>query len=132
MAGSRTTAPESVDEFLRVLEHPLKPEIRAVRKLILATDSKIGEGIKWKAPSFQRGEYFATFNLRATDSIQLILHLGAKVKELPAEGLQIADPQGLLKWLARDRAIATLKDRKDIEARGAALQKIVKQWIRHL
>ncbi len=33
----------------------------------------------------------------------LILHLGAKVRDIPADGLKIADPAKLLKWLGRDR-----------------------------
>jgi len=44
---------EAVDAFMRDLDHKLKPEVEALRKLILAADSRIGEGIKRNAPSFQ-------------------------------------------------------------------------------
>jgi Domain of unknown function (DU1801) len=94
---AKAKPPATVDEFLKKLEHPLKPEIEAVRRIILAADKRIGEGIKWNAPSFHTGEYFATFNLRSTDSVELILHFGAKVRDIPARGLTIDDPAGLLK-----------------------------------
>lgn len=130
MAGSKKAAPATVEEFLGALRHPLKPEIEAVRRIILGADDRIGEVIKWNAPGFHTGEHFTTFNLRATDSIQVIFHLGAKVKDNSTLGLQIRDPEGLLKWLAKERCIATLSDMRDIEARGTALSSIVRQWIR--
>src|SRR5262249_51157455 len=111
--------------FLQALEHPLKAEIQRVRQLILDASPHIREGIKWTAPSFRTTEFFATFHLRARDSVQLVLHTGAKVKDLPANGLQIADPEGLLKWLARDRCLVTFSDGKDIQARGPALQALL-------
>jgi hypothetical protein len=132
MAKAKKAVPATVNEFLRTLKHPLKPEVEALRKLILGADRKIGEGIKWNAPSFLAGEYFATVNLRATDSVQVILHLGAKVRDTATKGMQIDDPQDLLKWLAKDRCMVTLKDMKDLKARGGALQAIVRQWIRYL
>jgi len=130
MAKAKKAAPADVDQFMAALEHPLKPEIEAVRKIIRDAGPGIGEGIKWNAPSFHTCEHFATFNLRATDSIQVIFHLGAKVKDNSTIGLEIEDPEGLLKWLAKERCMATLRDMNDIKARGPALAGIVRQWIR--
>ena len=130
MVKAKQAALATVDEFLAALKHPLKPEIEAVRRTILGADKKIGEGIKWNAPSFHTGEHFTTFNLPATDSIQVIFHLGAKVKDNSTLGLAIKDPDGLLKWLAKERCIATLRDMRDIKSRGPALQNIVRPWIR--
>jgi len=130
MAKAKKAATQTVAEFMSELKHPLKTEIEAVRKIIRGADPGIGEGIKWNAPSFHTGEHFATFNLRATDSIQVIFHLGAKVKDNSTTGLKIEDPEGLLKWLAKERCIATLRDMQDTKARGSALADIVRQWIR--
>jgi hypothetical protein len=58
---------EAVDEFMRELDHPLRPVLEAVRKTILGTHSEIGEGIKWNAPSFHFREYFATAGLRTEE-----------------------------------------------------------------
>jgi hypothetical protein len=128
MAGSKRKV-ENVDTFMAELEHPLKPELQALRELILAASPEIGEGIKWNAPSFRVQEYFATFNLRSTDSVQLILHLGAKVRALPPGGVVVADPAGLLHWLAKDRALVKFADRAAIATRGSALQALLREWI---
>ena len=42
------------------LEHPHKPAIELLRRLVLGVDPSVREGIKWNAPSFRTGEYFAT------------------------------------------------------------------------
>ena len=79
-ASSRTSTkrgestPEDVEIFLAALDHPLKPEILALRQIILAADPSITEGIKWNVPSFRTSEYFATMHLRAKDGIHVILH----------------------------------------------------------
>ena len=119
----------AVESFLAGLKHPLKKEIAAVREIILATDRSIGEGIKWNAPSFCTTEYFATVNLRSRDAVQLILHLGAKVRDNTRE-ISLRDPAGLVKWLAKDRCMVTLGAGRDIAAHRAAFQSIVREWIR--
>lgn len=124
--------PENVESFLASLEHPFKEEILALRQLILGADPGIAEGIKWNAPSFRTSEYFATFQLRAKDGVQLILHLGAKKRETAATGIEIADPEALLEWLAKDRASVKFRDSKDIEAKRSAFAKLIRQWLEHV
>jgi hypothetical protein len=85
--------------------HAHKSEIEALRKLMREVDPSVQEGIKWNAPSFRTTEYFATTNLRAKSGISVILHLGAKIRQLPAGGVVIDDPARLLKWLGKDRAL---------------------------
>jgi hypothetical protein len=126
------SAPENVETFLASLDHPFKQEILALRQIILGADPSIAEGIKWNAPSFRTSEYFATFHLRAKDGVQVILHLGAKTRDNSTAGIAIADPELLLKWLAKDRASATFRDLKDIDARRAAFANVIRQWIKHV
>jgi uncharacterized protein YdhG (YjbR/CyaY superfamily) len=120
-----------VEEFLRVLDHPLRAEIEAVRRTILGASPAIGEGIKWNAPSFRTTEFFATIHLRSTDQLQLVLHRGAKVRS-DAGTFKIPDPAGLLKWLGKDRCLVTLGAGKEFRARQAALTALIRQWIRHV
>lgn len=129
---NKTTERQTTDvaEFMRTFEHPLKAEIEAVRKLILDTDPAIKEGIKWKAPSFYVQEYFATMHIRNTQAVQVILHLGAKVRQTPE--LSIDDPNGLLEWLGKDRASVKFGDMQAIKAQGEAFKNIVRQWIAYL
>ena len=124
--------PENVESFLASLEHSFKEEILALRQLILGADPSIAEGIKWNAPSFRTSEYFATFQLRAKDGVQIILHLGAKKRDTAATGIEIADPAALLEWLAKDRASVKFRDSKDIEARRSAFAKLIRQWLKHV
>ena len=134
MAAERTASPKAsgaatVDDFMRALDHPLKAEIDAVRKIIVAASPRIEEGVKWNAPSFRAGDWFATINLRSKGFVHVILHLGAKVGHDATTRMRAADPAGLLEWLAKDRAAIKLRDRDDIAARRESLIRIVQQWI---
>jgi hypothetical protein len=124
-------AADDVEAFLAALDHPLKREIVDLRTLILGVDPRIGEGIKWNAPSFRTSEYFATFHLRAKDGVQIILHLGAKKRDTQTAGA-IDDPASLLEWLGKDRASVKFRDTKDVEAKRAAFVNVIRQWIEHV
>lgn len=129
MAKAKSAA--DPDELLATLDHPLATEIQLVRKAIRSVDTSISDGVKWNSLSFQTTEWFATVNLRSRDSLQLVMHLGAKVgKEAPAEA--IPDPKGLLKWLGKDRAMATLGAGAQLKAALPAFKAIVKAWIRYV
>lgn len=120
----------AVDAFMASLEHPYKPEIEALRRVILGADPAIHEGIKWKVPSFRTTEYFATTHLRLKQGVGIIFHLGAKVRDIP--GVPVEDPAGLLTWLAKDRAMVTFAGMDAIRQHAAALEQLVVQWIKHL
>jgi hypothetical protein len=128
---ARQPSPDSsaaVDVFMTTLQHPFKAEVAALRRIILDADPRITEGIKWNAPSFRTSEYFATTNLRAKIGIGLILHFGAKVRQLPAGVSAIDDPERLLQWLAPDRAMVEFADLGAILARQAALTALIRSW----
>ncbi|ESQ92069.1 hypothetical protein ABAC460_04055 [Asticcacaulis sp. AC460] len=113
-----------------VAGHPAQAEIEVLRRLILAADPAIEEGVKWNAPSYRSGEWFATFHLRAKSGVQIILHRGAKVR---ADGIGgIDDPEGLLQWLDPNRASVSFADMAQVETRGGAFQAILRQWVRQL
>jgi hypothetical protein len=128
--GSSTRKVGDLDDFMRELDHPLKRDIEIVRQIILNVDPGISEAIKWNAPSFRTTDFFATVNLRSRDCVQLIFHTGVKVKATAATGISIADPAGLLKWLVKDRCLLTLGVGKDIQAKRAAFEAVVCEWIR--
>jgi len=121
----------AVNTFMAALEHPLKTEIEAVRAIILETDKRITERIKWNAPSFYLMDDFATFKLRPTGTVQVILHTGAKVKDSPAE-IKINDTSGLLKWVAKDRCVVTFLNMQDIESKKASFVEVLRQWIKQM
>lgn len=122
----------AVDQFMAALDHPCKAEIEALRAALRAVDPAIAEGIKWNAPSWRTTEYFATTHLRSKVGLGLILHLGAKARALPAGGLAIDDPTGLLKWLGKDRAQVEFSTAADLQAKLPMLQALLRQWIAYV
>jgi hypothetical protein len=131
--GSNKKKVDEVGEFMRNLEHPLKSELEAVRRIIIGADARIREGIKWNAPSFYINEYFATINVRGVsgrECVLIIFHRGARVKDNISEGLEIKDPAGLLEWLAKDRCAVKFYDMSDVNSKKTALEDIVRQWIK--
>jgi hypothetical protein len=130
--GTPADTREAVDAFMKKLDHPQKAAIEALREILRGAAPGIREGIKWNAPSFRTTEYFATTNLRAKAGVGLILHLGAKVRALPAGGIAIEDPAGLLKWLAKDRAMIVFRDARDVTSRQAPLTALVRQWVSYV
>ena len=118
----------AVEAFLAGLAPESRTEVEALRRIILGVAPTIREGIKWKVPSFRTTEHFATLHLRMQAGLGLILHLGAKVRDIPA--LPVEDPEGLLTWLAKDRALVAFTGLEEIQARRAALEALLRQWIR--
>jgi len=123
---------EAVDALMKGLRHPAEKEIQALRALILQVHPSIREGVKWNAPSFRTSEYFATTNLRAKVGVGLVLHFGAKVRNVAVGRETIKDPQKLLTWMAKDRATANFANMKELAAKGKAFQAVLKQWINHV
>jgi hypothetical protein len=112
------------------LVHPNKKEIEALRKLMLQLSPSVQEGVKWNSPSFRTTEYFATTNLRAKSGIRVILHLGARVRELPPGGITIDDPAKLLKWLGNDRAMLEIADAQNFNSQKTAFKAVLLQWLK--
>ncbi|RYG44327.1 DUF1801 domain-containing protein [bacterium] len=119
---------EAVDRFIEGLKDPLKGEVRRAREVVLATDERIVERIKWNAPSFGFGdEDRVTFRLPPKGGLQLIFHRGVKPKD--ATGFAFEDDSGLLHWVAKDRATLTLAGRDDVEAKAEAITGLVRRWL---
>jgi hypothetical protein len=127
---TRTDTTPAVDALLLSLKHPASREIQALRALICDVSPSILEGVKWNAPSFRVDEYFATINLREKQGVGVVLHFGAKVRDVAAGPDSIVDPDKLLKWLANDRAVVKFADLDDIAVRKQAFQAVLRQWIR--
>lgn len=127
--ATKADTTEAVEAFLATLEHPRLDEIRALRGIVLGADPSIAEGIKWNAPSFRTGEYFATFHLRQKTGLAMILHLGAKTRDARLGAGAIEDPDGLLQWLGPDRAMVGFADAAAIQTRAKAFQALLRRWI---
>lgn len=115
--------------FLDDQNHPLRDDIERLRSILLAVHPGLEENIKWNGPNYcHDGEDRITMRIHPPKKLQLIFHRGAKKQAQPPTRL-VEDRTGLLEWKENDRAVASFKDRADIDRKSAALQDIVKLWI---
>src|SRR6476660_10265322 len=108
--------------------HPLKATLEAVRRTILSADPAITEGVKWNSPSFYCHGWFATISSHKPTQIDVVFFCGAKIRADSTVREAIEDPEGLLTWPSKDRALLSLKSEADFQARLEAFQRITKQW----
>jgi hypothetical protein len=127
---SKADTAQAVDVLLSSLKHPATEEIQMLRAIVCEVSPSIQEGVKWNAPSFRVDEYFATINLRERQGVGVVLHFGAKVRDVAVGPDSIMDPERLLKWLAQDRATMRFSGQDDIATRKPAFQAVLRQWIR--
>lgn len=121
-----------LDELLASKRHPLEHDIQQIREVILAVDASIREEVKWSSVSFRNDhDFFATVNLRSTESVQLVFHTGVKRKATAETGVQVDDPHGIVeKWPAKDRCVVSLGRGATLRANQPALAALVRDWIR--
>jgi hypothetical protein len=109
-----------VDKFLKAKKHPLTAEIQKVREIILQSDDKVEEVIKWSSPTFMYKGNIASFYMNAKGFVSLMFHKGAMIK----------DPGGLLEGEGKESRVARFSDLKDIERKKKALQTLIRNWIK--
>ncbi len=110
------------------MTHPLKTTLEAVRGTILAADSGITEGVKWNSPSFYCHGWFATISSRKPTQLDVVFYCGAKVRADSTVKEVIDDPDCLLTWPSKDRALLSFKSDADFQARLTPFQGIVRSW----
>lgn len=115
----KSTDEELVNDWMIKLEHPLKAEIDAVRKIIKESNSTINERIKWNAPSYYSSADIVTFNHRATEHVHLIFHHPTIVKINST----------LLEGDYKDRRMLYLPDMKAVKANKKELQRIINESV---
>lgn len=111
---------DSVNAFMKTLDHPFKKEVEAVRRIIMNVDKRIIEQVKWAAPSFSFNGYMVTFNLWNKDCVHLVFH----------NGIILKDKTGFLQGDYPDRRMAYFKDMKEVKGKQGVLEKLIKDWVR--
>ncbi|MEX0290985.1 MAG: DUF1801 domain-containing protein [Flavobacteriaceae bacterium] len=109
-----------VDAFLREKQHPMHAEIQKVREIILATDPKIEETIKWRSPTFMYKGNMASYFMNAKKHVSLMFHKGAFIQ----------DNSGILEGDGKEGRVAKFSTLEEIEDKKEQLQNVVKEWIR--
>jgi len=108
-----------VDEYLLKKDHPLTAEIQKVREIILSTDDRIEETIKWSSPTFIYQGNMASFFMNARKFVSLMFHYGASMP----------NKQGLLVGEGKQGKSARFDNMEDIAKKKDALQSLVREWI---
>ena len=133
--STKPSEPDKVNEYMKKLSHPLADGVEALRQIILATNSEIGEEIKWNAPAFfytggmkpfnpkEFKRHLVVFNLFKKDCIRLVFWGGARVN----------DTSGFLEGDYEDgRRLAMFYNMQDVESKKKSLQKVIKQQLKLL
>ena len=109
---------KEVDAWLESYDNPMKPVVMAIRKLILSSDSRVEETIKWQAPTFVYKGNMASFFPKAKRHATLMFHKGANIPgkhpNLVGDGKE-----------ARSFKVESLDD---LEKKKKELQSIVRAW----
>jgi uncharacterized protein YdhG (YjbR/CyaY superfamily) len=115
--------------LLDSLNHPLRSEIEYLRRIILNTGIGLKENVKWNGPNYSlNNEDRITIKVQPPKNIQIVFHLGAKVKAQPNEKL-INDEYNILVWKENNRAIATYNNVAEIEIDELKIAETVRCWV---
>jgi len=126
--------PKSVSEYIQKLEPEFSRLIETIRQVILSTDKKIAEQIKWNSPSFFYSGEMKPFDPKEykRDIIVLNVRKGIALLVFPT-GAIINDKTGLLEGDYKDgRRLVTFKSIEEVQAKSKNLQKVIKQWLKQV
>lgn len=102
----------------------------ALCETIEAADPRLRGEIKWNAPSYAITDHCATTGLVPKGGVRLVRHAGAVKRETPIDlRSAIEDPEGLLEWKDRDRAVVTFHSVEQVRAASPALARILATWV---
>ncbi|MBW2457723.1 MAG: DUF1801 domain-containing protein [Deltaproteobacteria bacterium] len=108
-----------VDAWFRTYDNPMKPVVRRAREIILATDARVDECIKWKSPTFTFEGNLASFMPRARKHASLMFHTGAQI---PGKHPRLSGSGAVARFM-------TFTDLADVDAQRSDLEAIVRAWI---
>jgi len=108
-----------VDAWFARYDNPQKDLVDAVRRVVLDTDDRVTETIKWQAPTFIYRGNIASFFPKSKAHVSLMFHTGAS----------LPDPHGLLEGEGAVSRVAKFIDADDLERKKPALQELVRAWV---
>jgi hypothetical protein len=129
--SKKLTDKEQVTEHIGKLEAGLRDIVEAIRQIILSTDKKIGERLKWNNPSFYYTGEMQPFDPKEykREIAVFNLHKGRIMLVFPS-GAKVNDDSGFLEGDYKDgRRIVIFTDLKDVKSKEKTLQKVIKEWL---
>ena len=114
-----TRETDKVDAWMAGYDNPQKEVVQAVREAILAADERVGETIKWQAPTFTYKGNIASFFPKSKKHASLMFHQGAHIPgDFPN-----------LEGDAKDGRSMKFASLDDLAAKRDELQAVVRAWI---
>jgi hypothetical protein len=93
--------------------------VLAVRDIVLRADERVGEVIKWQAPTFTYCGNIASFFPKAKKHVTLMFHQGAS----------LPDPTGILDGHGDTARSLKITDLADLERKADAITELIRAWI---
>lgn len=108
-----------VDAWMARYDNPMRDVVERVRAIMLQSDDRLTEIIKWKTPTFVYKGYLASFYPKSLNHATLMFHTGTKIPGAFPH-LESAGPEARA---MRVVSIAEAEERRD------ELTAIVRAWI---
>ena len=117
--GSVVEHDPTVDAWFENYDNPQKSLVMAVRDVVLEADPRVGECIKWQAPTFTYRGNIASFFPKSKKHVSLMFHTGAT----------LPDPLGILEGSGETSRSLKIADHEDLASKTPALQRLVRSWV---
>ncbi|MFO0631703.1 MAG: DUF1801 domain-containing protein [Nannocystaceae bacterium] len=108
-----------VDAWFARYDNPMKPVVQRIREVILGVDPRVGECIKWQAPTFTFEGNIASFFPKAKQHASLMFHQGASI---PGQH-PILEGDG---DTGRSIKLASVRE---VDEQAEALRGVIRAWI---
>lgn len=118
--ATKTSDEEQVANYMKALKHPLKDEMEEIRKIIKGADKRIGERIKWNAPSYFYIQDMVTFGPYRPGSPQ-----GNKLLLVFHHPFIVKIKSALLEGDYKDRRLMYFENMKEIKSNKKELVRII-------
>jgi uncharacterized protein YdhG (YjbR/CyaY superfamily) len=107
-----------VDKWFARYDNPMKDVVARVREIVLASDDRIEECIKWQAPTFTYRGNLASFFPKSKQHASLMFHQGAHI---PGKHPRLEGTGDTSRVMKIETVAEANKAKKDIE-------RIVRAW----
>ena len=122
---------KDLQEFFSDLNTDKSAQVEQLRKIIFDVEPTLVETIKWNAPNYAfNGEDRITFNVMNKQGlVKIVLHMGATKVENKNGSPSLENTDGLVEWNSDIRGTITFDNSTDIDAKEAALRRVLKDWL---
>lgn len=120
----------NVNEFMQSLSASQKEQVETLRQIILHTNKTLSEHIKWNSPSYVlNDEDRITFNVRETQPIAIVLHMGATKTEDKSGAPVLNDYSDLIEWKSNIRGVIVFSSLEDIHNKKERFALVIQDWL---